>query len=686
MNNYLNSLGYYYANFSFPIVKFDTLKDQIRTSLLMSIDLGKNIIVDTVSYIMLDSILQRIAKNSSKQSPVQKGNAYTKQSISNELDRLTSLYRDSGFYKITRDDFFAFVDSTNDKLLKLTFNPYEQTLLLIEAAKSKKENPKWDVSFREKPPKDSSTFNQFKIGTTYFYTETKAIDVPDSLMKSNQFNFTVKKDLVIKDHEGKYLIRPLRDNIYLRKDSLYNETKIYKSINNLSRIGTWQQVDLKINEVGKDSLDLHYFLVPSIKHSYEISLEGTRNTGDIASSNLLGISTTLSYRNRNVWKQGIQSVSSIRGGIELNTWTNNSLNNNLVQTLQGSLNHTYSFPRLIQPFNNWSAIKKLDNKKTNLNIGAAYTDRKDYYRLRSLSTNWAYEWLKGNTAWSFKPLNIELYGLDTLRAFDSLLSSNPFLRNSFRDGNVVGMILGATKTFNSKRNRNISHYMRFAFEEAGNITSLFIKSDRLFQYEKLELEYRYHHQYKKTDFAARYYVGAALPRSGQSTPVYKQFFLGGPNSMRAWGLRQLGLGTSILSDTSTTGYTDRFGDFAMEGNIEYRFTIWDFSSFKIASAVFADMGNVWSLKKEITNPNAEFNINRLGKDLAIGIGTGLRVDFSYFLIRLDVGYKVKDPGRQDANGLINGGWMSFPIKWTERRMNNVEIRNYTFQLGINLPF
>lgn len=702
MSNYLNSLGYYYSEFDFPSIHFDTinaphgynllifpknrLRDQIRTTLSMNIRLGKNITVDSVNYVMADSSLQRIAKNAFKNAYTLPGKPYTKQGISSDLDRLAKLYRDSGYYKINRTDFYALVDSTNRKLLKLTFDQHEQAKLLMEATKSKKENPQWDVTFYQKDIDDSLKIRRYYINKTYFYPETKATEITDSLMLSDRFYETGKKDLILRYKEGKFRLRPMRDNIYLRKDSLYNESKVYRSINNLSRIGAWQQVDLKIKDLGNDSLDLYYFLTPNIKQNYEVTIEGSQNTGDIASSNLLGISTTIAYRNRNVWKQATQSTTSLRGGIELNTWNSRNTTNDLLQTIQAGIAHTYSFPRLIQPFKNWDYLKTFDNKKTNISFAASYTDRKQYYVIRNLNASLGYEWLKGPYAWSFKPLNIELYGLDTLPKFDSLIHSNPFLKNSFRDGNVFGLILGVARTFISKRNPNINHYLRLGFEESGTITSLLIKSDRLFEYQKLEGEYRFHHKYKKTDFGARYFMGVVFPRKDQHTPVYKQFFMGGPNSMRAWGLRQLGLGSSILSDTSTTGYTDRFGDFAIEANVEYRFNLLEFSSFKLASAIFADAGNIWSLKNNPTDPNAQFRLNKLYQDIALGVGTGIRVDFSYVLIRLDVGYKVKDPARQDANGLINNGWMSFPIKLKEQRMNGVSVNNYTFQLGINLPF
>ena len=72
----------------------------------------------------------------------------------------------------------------------------------------------------------------------------------------------------------------------------------------------------------------------------------------------------------------------------------------------------------------------------------------------------------------------------------------------------------------------------------------------------------------------------------------------------------------------------------------------------------------------------------LGKDLAIGVGTGVRIDFTYFMIRLDFSYKVKDPVRMG-----NGGWMDFKnFAWTDIRPNGLQVSNYALQLGIGLPF
>jgi outer membrane protein assembly factor BamA len=289
----------------------------------------------------------------------------------------------------------------------------------------------------------------------------------------------------------------------------------------------------------------------------------------------------------------------------------------------------------------------------------------------------------------WKPINIELYSIDTLPGLDTLFKANPFLRNSFNTGNVIGLGLGAinfTRNRTSSKNRNNSHFIRFGFEESGLLTSVVKELEsKVYRFIKLEGEYRFTQKRQKSEFAYRAFAGIGIPLGGQSLPFFKQYFAGGPNSMRAWSLRQLGLGSSLLSDTiPATSFRDRFGDMQLETNLEYRFTIATINGIKIGSALFADIGNVWNLKKDAGNTGAEFSLDRLYKDLAIGVGTGLRVDFSYFLLRLDFAYKVKDPGR-----VTNEGWMSFKnFTWTEQRQNNnkTEIKNFAFQLGIGLPF
>jgi len=247
-------------------------------------------------------------------------------------------------------------------------------------------------------------------------------------------------------------------------------------------------------------------------------------------------------------------------------------------------------------------------------------------------------------------------------------------------------VINFNRTRTSLKNPNNTHLIRLGFEESGLLTSVVpTLEDKVYRFIKLEAEYRLSQKKLKSEMAYRIFAGVGIPLGGQSLPFFKQYFAGGPNSMRAWNLRQLGLGSSILSDTiSSTSFRDRFGDMQLEANVEYRFNIATIGGFKIGSALFADIGNVWNLKKDANNTNGEFSLKRFYQDIAVGVGTGLRFDFSYFLIRVDFAYKVKDPGR-----LTNNGWMSIQnFKWTEQRnnINQTEIKNFGFQLGIGLPF
>ena len=685
MNAYLNSQGYYYATFT-DSVRIDSIDNQLRATINMTANIGKNITIDSVSFNLSDSTLQKLTKAEEGNTFLKKGAPYTKQLISSELDRLVGIYRRNGYYKFTREDILAEVDSVDTRLLQLTLDPFKQAQIIADAAKLRRENPNWDVRIFNRPIIDSSRIIQYHIGHLYYYPETKISDIIDSLPTQKGFLEFNRRNLTMRYKKGLFTYRPLRDHTYLRNGDLYNESNYFKTINTLGQLGAWQQVDGKPAIRDKDSLDLSFFLVPAIKQNFTIDLEGSRNTANFGFGNLLGISTNLTYNNKNVWKSAIQSLATFRTGVELNVLTSNK--SQLIQTFLINIGHTYVFPKLIQPFTNWRALNKLENKKTLFSVNGSYVDRRDYYQLRSLNASWGYEWKKGNNTWLYKPLNIELYAIDKLPLLDSLIKLNPFLKASFNEGKVVSQSLSLVRNFTSARNPNKSHYLRLGLEEAGGVFGLIggLK-DQIYRYLKIEAEYRQSVKFGKTELAYRAFAGVGYNYGTDSIrdktlPFFKQFSAGGPYSMRAWGLRQLGLGSSLQSevDTSTNSYRDRFGDMQLEANIEYRFPFITIAGVKISSALFTDIGNVWNVKSNSIDPLAQFTFKNLAKDIAIGVGTGVRIDFSYFLIRLDLAYKVKDPARQ-----YNNGWMD-KFQWFENRPNGLKVNNYAVQLGIGLPF
>lgn len=688
MNAYLNSQGYFYTNLK-DSVSIDTVKSQLRTNVFMNIAVGKKISIDSVSYNFSDSILQSLVTANASESFLKKGKPYSKQIISDELDRLTNLFRQNGYYNFKRDDLLAVLDTLDTKLLPLTLDPFKQAEIIAEAAKRRKEKPTWDVNLTHRPILDSSKLLQFSIGDIYYYPETGIADIPDSVIRRKDFKTDTFKTGIMKYHKGLFRFRPMREHTFLSRGERYNEANYYKTINRLGQLGAWQQADAILSVRDKDTLDMHILLVPAVKQTLAAELEGSRNSGDVIAGNTLGISTNFSYINRNRWRQAVQQQSIVRTGVELNLL---SQDNPLLQTFLLSGSHTYALPRILTPFGNWRSLRNLENKKTLFTLSSSYIDRKKYYNITSFTASVGYEWRKpvknGDHVWLYKPLNVELYGIKRLEGLDSILKNNPFLQASFNEGNIVSQSLSFIRTTISPTNRNKSHYLRIGIEEAGGLFGLLpgLKNN-IYRYIKTEAEYRQRVLYPKSELAYRAFAGFGYnysddPTIGRTLPFFKQFIVGGPYSMRAWGLRQLGLGSSVFSDTVNSSYRDRFGDMQLEANIEYRFQLAALGSFKIGSAVFADIGNIWNLKKNDNDPASRFSFSNLGRDLAIGIGTGLRFDFSYFLIRFDIAYRVKDPARS-----TNGGWMSIKdFVWSETREKGLRVSNTALQFGIGLPF
>ena len=392
MNAYLNSQGYYYANFK-DSVRFDSTSKagQKRINIEFIINIGKRITIDSIGFFMfdtlrkpIDSILQKLTLTEAKLSLIKKGNPYSKQLISDELDRLMALYHKNGFYKLGREDIYALADTLNTNLLKFSIDPIEQAKLINEAAKNKQENPNWHITIMQKRVTDTSKVKQYYVGNLYYYPDVKNVyynadflmarkDFKEvtPLLSRRDFKELSSKGGVMRFDEYKFKFRPLREHSFLQRGSLYDESAYYKTVNTLNQIGAWKQVDGRpVIRDNSDSIDFHIFLLPSPKQSYGIDFEGSRNTGDISSGNLLGLATNLSYRNRNVWKQAIQSVTNFRLGLEFNI--DKALPNAnfkpFVQTQQVSLSHSYSFPRIIQPFNKWKWLNQelatLDNKRS----------------------------------------------------------------------------------------------------------------------------------------------------------------------------------------------------------------------------------------------------------------------------------------------------------------------------------
>jgi hypothetical protein len=334
---------------------------------------------------------------------------------------------------------------------------------------------------------------------------------------------------------------------------------------------------------------------------------------------------------------------------------------------------------------------KLIVYRTNISGRYAFEKRLAFYDLHNLALNFGYEWSKNPKIRHFyNPFSISYIFLpqNSLKPeFIDILNRNPYLKASFSDA----LILGSNYQFvfiNNSINKKHVFQFKFNAETAGNIPFLtnellnFNKDESIefnnvpiSQFAKMQTELIYSYKINKpTSIHTRFKFGYAKAFGNSSfLPYIKQFFLGGPYSLRAFRLRSIGPGSV---DISGVDISDQTGDIFIETNAEYRFNI--IKMFK--GALFIDAGNVWIADNKFNAWPSEaiFKMDKFYKDFYIGGGAGLRFDFDYFAIRLDLGFPIRVPyGDEDKKWVIKDA----------RPFNNDWIReNLVFNIAVGYPF
>jgi outer membrane protein assembly factor BamA len=429
---------------------------------------------------------------------------------------------------------------------------------------------------------------------------------------------------------------------------------------------------------GQDTVDFSIYLTPAGKYSFTQNFEGSRNQSAI-SGNLFGFAVNLGLQNRNFAKAANQANTILRYGIETGRDTVTDVK--FTQTRQLSLSHTIYFPRPI-PNTRLIPAKFRENFRTVFSFNAATTERRALYNLTTVNGAWGYETQWKNKLLTVKIPNIEYSFLRRKPLLDSLFKKNPSLKNVFTDGFISSLNVGFSMSGGKKKNINL---FRANFEESGMVAG-FIKSKfldtNLYRFIRVDAEFVRKVVRNKTALVLRLFGGVGYEfkstkneEKKNNLPFFKQYLAGGPNSMRAWALRKLGQGSTIRS-LGSDGVPERYGDVQLEGNIEYRFPWFVIQGVKVNGALFTDFGNIWYLKSAPGRPTVEiFDFNRLSTDIAVGAGVGLRVDFSFLVIRLDYAYKVKDPSPQPVDATLQNKWFGYKLTKGDQ-----------FQLGISYPF
>jgi len=714
-------LGYYKSTVDFH-ADTSTYEKQKRVTVTYTVNVGVPTLIDTVSYQFTNPEMEQLALNTKSKSFLAKGNPISKDNVLNETGRLVELFRNNGYYKFTSDDIKVIGDTTAAILTNASDDPFE-SLALLEQAKDAKNKPTIKLTLITNPVSDTDRLKKYYVNNIYIYPDFQ----PTDTLNKTQFRDTVtqKNGYIIRYHKKLFRTGFLARNIYLKKGDVYNQDNYAKTINSFSNTGVWQSVLVQIDEKNKSTdsvgkVDIIIQLFPTKKYGFETNVEASYSSnssvntiGAVTTGDLLGLSVNASLQNRNVHKEAIKMTHAINAGVEFNLDELNT--NQRINSNELGYTNTISFPRIIKPVK-WfvSDKKKLISQESFINSSVSYVNRIQLFKMQNFGLAFGGKWVSAahpNRTKILKLLNVEFsYLYDQTDSFRNTIDSFPYLNYSFNTALVMGEEFSYSSTFSKHPNR--LRNFKANIEESGliygSVFGLFKNYMRKFV--KADVDYTYTTTHRLSANVIHLFGGLGIPLSKSDTtlPFFEQYYGGGANSMRGWPIRGIGIGGQPLPPYDPTGNTFaiRTGDIKLEFNYEYRHDLFQLipNSVAVKGALFADIGNIWDYKNNHTGPGydtLQFQFSNLYKELGADIGAGLRFDFNYFLIRFDMGLRVKRPDITE-----NDGWQFPDITFdnifkrgvvvpdpanpgqtiNDDRYRAWRYENLNFSIGINYPF
>ncbi len=489
------------------------------------------------------------------------------------------------------------------------------------------------------------------------------------------------------------------DGIFFKQNQLYQLRTYQNTIRRFGELSAFKFVSVDFAHANRPGnyLDALINLTPAKRHSWGVDLQA-----NYSNEGFFGASAGLSYRNRNLFRYSDLLVIEPNAGFQFQLGANRPTQ---IITQNISLNISYYFPRILFPFIKQSKLKnKHPQTKVSLNYGYekrfdfdSLNNRVFFYELHNFSATFGYQWDENpRMHHELNPLYFSVYLLPKQGdVFLERLSENKSLEQTYQERFIIGS--NYTNFYTTQRSANDNKYItnRATIEAAGNLLMAgysiahAVNNDvnqipykigtRPFaQYIRIENDFRGTSRFDRhVSFAGRAYLGLGIPYGNSTTmPFIKQFYVGGPSSMRGFRIREIGPGsyaTEGFDDPKRpVGFFNQTGDIKIELNAELRLDVYKF----IKLAVFVDVGNVWLLHNDPDRPGANFAFNRFWNEFAVDFGPGARLDFNFFVIRLDYGIPVRDP--RYTNPLYSGD----RNPWGFNKGSNFG----QFQLAVGYPF
>ncbi len=380
-----------------------------------------------------------------------------------------------------------------------------------------------------------------------------------------------------------------------------------------------------------DTLDMEILCTLDRPYDSEFEAKVTNKT-----NGLLGPALSYSINKRNAFR-GAETLSlGVHGSYEWQTGANMKGDNTGLNSWELGGNLSLTYPRFVFFGNLWRKLDRKTLSTTLFKLDVKWINRAGYYGAASTGARIKWTFQRGrNTLHEFTPIRFEYNKLlSTTHQFDSLMTANPALYESFRDKLVPSMEYAFTWTSAETKR----HQKRIS-----------VSTKQALQFQKYTAEYTHALRLSlRSQLVFRGYLGYIWNYGHRMAPYADLFSAGGANSIRAFGVRSIGPG-SYNPAHSSYSYLDQVGNIRFECNMEYRFPL----VADLYGAVFLDAGNVWLSKDDPNRPGGVFKWKNLGKELALGTGMGLRYDLEFLVIRFDVGVGLHAPYDTGKSGYYN---------------------------------
>lgn len=619
-----------------------------KMEVIYHIDAGRPNTVAAIAYDIPDTAIRRIIMADTARSLLHTGMLLDRNALDSERDRLSRRLRNSGYYDFSRDYITYTADTIAGSLL---------TGLL--------------VNIRARGLKPTT------VGRVMFVLTSDTVGT-DTVCYKDKY--------IVYGHD-KYLKPKILDEMcYIEPGKPYSAAAVERTYEALGRLGIVRYLNIEMEPAADGTLTAVITTARNKKQSAAIELEGTNSEGD------LGFGVGLTYQHRNLARSSELLTAKLRTSYESLSGNFEGLVNNRYTEVAAEVGIT--FPKFECPFLSKSFKQKM-LVSTEFALTANYQERPEYTRV-IFGGAWRWKWqhrlrdFMRRQTYDLIDINYVRLPRSTIDFIDEIAPENPLLRYSYEDHFIMRM--GYTYTYTNRRapdaGTNVRAFiphvttLRFSAETAGNLLYAISnlvgqhRSDGVYkvlgiqyaQYVKGDIDYSYTRNFNdRNALAMRVGFGIAYPYGNSSmVPFEKRFYAGGANSVRGWGVRTLGPG-SYDARNSVTDFINQCGDIRLDLGIEYRAKLF----WVLEGALFIDAGNIWTIKNYENQPGGEFKFNQFYKQIAAAYGVGIRLDFTYFLLRLDLGFKAHNPAMNQER------WPLFHPKWS---------RDANFHFSVGYPF